>query len=48
MRKVTLTWTELQSILRKQTNGKGLMPDEEIKEITLMKPKEILIRAERE
>ena len=46
MRKLRLTWVQLQEILRKQDNGSGLLPNEEIKEITLMKPREILIRAE--
>ena len=46
MRKLKLTWSELCAILRKQGNNHGLLDYEEIKEITLMKPKEILIRVE--
>jgi len=46
MRKFKLTWVELCEILKKHGNTKGLLPGEEIKEITLMKPKELLIRAE--
>ena len=43
MRKLKLTWAELRQILKESDK---LMPDEEIKEITLVKPKEILIYAE--
>jgi len=43
LRKVKLTWTELSEILHKQ--GK-LLDNEEVREITLVKPKEILIRFE--
>jgi len=46
-RKFKLTWIQLQEILRRQGNSLGLLPDEEIKEITLMKPKELLICAGR-
>jgi len=46
MRKLKLTWQELCLILQKQDNNKGLAQNETIKEITLMNPKEILIRAE--
>jgi len=47
MRKIKLTWAVFALILQQQENSIGLLRDEEIKEITLMKPKEILIRAER-
>ena len=46
LRSIKLTWGELSKMLKSQGNGKGIMLDEEIKEITLMKPKEILIRVE--
>ena len=46
LRQIKLTWVQFQEILRKQGSSSGLLPDEEIKEITLMKPKEILIYAE--
>ena len=46
MRKVKISWSQLQAILQRQGNGIGLLDNEEIKEITLMKPKEILIRTE--
>lgn len=50
MRKFKLTWAELAAILKRQDNGNGndvhLNSEEEIKEITLVKPREILIRAE--
>jgi len=46
MRKLTITWAELQAILQKAGNGISLMPNEKIKEITLTKPRQLLIRTE--
>jgi len=46
MHSIKLTWAQLGEILKKQGNGVELLTDEEIKEITLVKPREILIRAE--
>ncbi len=46
MHKFEITWKELSEILNKQGKNQGLLSDEEIKEITLMKPKKLLIRTE--
>ncbi len=46
LRKIKLTWAELAELLKKQGNSQGLLPNEEIREITLMKPRELLIRTE--
>ena len=42
MRKFKISWGELEKLLQKQEQ---LIPGEKIQEITLMKPKEILILA---
>ena len=42
-RKVQLTWEELYGILRKDNK---VLDDEEIKGITLMKPKKLLVQVE--
>lgn len=41
--KKTITWDELQQMLRKQGT---LAPTEEIKEVTLIKPRALLIHTE--
>ena len=43
MRKFKLTWSELQKILHKE--GK-VFDGEQVKELTLVKPRELLIRTE--
>lgn len=50
MRKLKLTWVELCEILKKQGNDPRsfeLLPDEEIKGITLTRPREVLIWTEK-
>lgn len=44
-RKLKLSWDELCKTLQRQGGEKALLPDEEIKEITLVKPRGLLIYA---
>jgi hypothetical protein len=43
MRKIKLTWEDLRQILKNQPNHNQLLSEETIAEITLVKPKTLLI-----
>jgi len=46
MRKIRISWYGLSQILKRlpDRSNLGLFPDEDIQEITLVKPRELLIR----